>query len=353
MKLTVVQDSEPDRWDDFVAAFPSSGPLHTAAWAECFRSERSMPIYLRLFSGRRPVGGIAGIVVEPKLPILRKIDRQSFFFCGPTLEEMSSPSIQAATLGLRRYITEQGFTSLVILGRDYPYSYDWGAEKVRLEITHEYIIDLSGPLSHVRARMRRSISEQARKAERSGLTYHEHRDASMLPSLLRLLGDTRSRRRRISGIQFNPYYIPHLAERTLRNLAESGIARFFVARRADDVLCVLLAFTFSHRAYALLIGCSDEGYRQRAPAFLWRHAIDSLHAAGIESLNLAGAGPQSTLAFAKLSLGAERRMCTGAVSPYLQGPVSNLLFQLYRWRENLPALATLVRDRVARIREPA
>jgi hypothetical protein len=266
---------------------------------------------------------------------------------------MRSPSIQSAMLGLRRYTTEQGFTSLVTLGRDYPYSYDWGAEKVHSEIIHEYIIDLAGSWSQVRARMRRSIAEQARKAERSGLTFHEHRDQSMLPSLLQLLNNTWERRQRISGTQFTPYYIPHLAEQPLRNLAGSAIARFFVARRGDDVLCVLLAFASNRRAYALLIGCSDEGYRQRAPAFLWLHTMEALHAAGIESLNLAGAGPQSTLAFAKLSLGAERRMCTGSVSPYLQGPVSNLLFHLYRWRENLPALATFVRDRMARIHEAA
>ena len=59
MKLTVVRDTDPDTWDDFVAAFPSSGPLHTAAWAECFRSERLTPIYLRLLFGHRPVGGFS------------------------------------------------------------------------------------------------------------------------------------------------------------------------------------------------------------------------------------------------------------------------------------------------------
>ena len=345
MNIRAVNDRDADTWDDFIKLFPSSGPFHTRAWADCFKSERLTPIYLRLLAKDQPIGGIAGVVVDPKMTILRRIDRRVMFFSGPTLSEMNSALIQACMLSLKRYAEDQGLTSLISLHRDYPYAYDWGDSKVHLQVIHEYIIDLRGAWEDVRARMRRSIPEQARKAERSGLTFHEYRDVSMLPRLLRLLESTRSRRMRKDGIHFSAYYVPYLEEKALGDLSESDLARFFVARRGAEVLCVLLVFAFHKRAYALLIGCSEEGYYHRAPAFVWFNAISDLKTAGIEYLNLAGAGPESKLAFAKTSLGAERRACTGCVSPYLQGPVHNLLFQIYRWKDNLSAVVPLVRKK--------
>ena len=345
MTIRVVNERDADTWDEFIKLFPSSGPFHTRAWTECFKSERLTPLYLRLLSGDQPIGAIAGVVVDPKLTILSGIDRKLSFFSGPALLQMNSVLIQDCMLSLNRYAQDQGFTSLISSGRDYPYAYDWGDSKVHLQSIDEYIIDLRGSWEHIRARMRKSIPEQARKAERSGLTFHEHRDASMLPQLLRLLENTRSRRKRKSGFYFSEYYLTHLAEKPLSSLSGSSIARFFVARRGSEVLCVLLVFAFCKRAYALLIGCSEEGYRLRAPAFLWINAIRYLKAEGTESLNLAGGGPQSGHAFTKISLGAERQICTGSVSPYLKGPVQNLLFQTYRWVDNLTASAPFVRGR--------
>ena len=340
MTILVVNEPDSDTWDDFIKLFPSSGPFHTRAWTECFKSERLSPLYLRLLSKHQPVGAIAGVVVDPRITILRGIDRRAFFFTGPALSQMNSVLIQDCMLSINLYSQDQGFTSWMSLGRDYPHEYDWGGSKVHLQSIHEFIIDLRESWEHISARMRKSIPEQVRKAERSGLTFHEHRDATMLPQLLRLLENTKLRRKRKSGISFSPYYIPYLAEEHLSKLSKSSIARFFVARRGPEVLYVLLVLAFSKRAYALLVGCSDEGYHLRAPAFALFNAIRNLKAEGTESLNLAGGNT-----FAKASLGAESRICTSSVSPYLKGPVRNLLFQSYRWMDNLIATAQLARGR--------
>jgi hypothetical protein len=331
MKICVANERDADTWDDFIKQFPSSGPFHTRAWTESFQSERLTPLYLRLMCKDQPVGAIAGVVVDPPISVLRGIDRKVFFFSGPALSQMNRALIQESFLSLNRYAKNEGFTSLISLGRDYPYAYDWGDSKVHLQVIPEYFVDLSESWEQVRARMRKSIPEQTRKAERSGLTFHEHRDGSMLHQLLPLLENTRSRRKAKSGIYFSPYYIPHLAEKPLSRLSESHIARFFVARRDAEVLCILLVFAFCRRAYALLIGCSNEGYSLRAPAFVYFNAMKHLQGEGVETLNFAGGGPQSGHAFAKISLGAVRQDCIGSVSPYLKGPVRNLLFQTYRW----------------------
>ncbi len=344
MTIRVVKESNENCWDDHIKMFPSSGPFHTRAWTECFKSKRLTPLYLHLLSGDEPIGAIAGVVVDPERAILRGIDRRIFCFSGPALSQMNSTLIRDCMLSLNRYAKEQGFTSFISLGRDYPYTYDWGSSKVHLQIIQEYIIELHGGWEQIRKRMRKSIPEQTRKAERSGLSFHEHRDASMLPQLFRLLETTRLRRKRKSGIYFSPYYIPYLADKPLSKLGESSIARFFVARIGGEVLCVLLVFTFCRRAYALWIGCSEKGYQLRAPAFVWFNSIRNLEAAGTESLNLAGGGPQSGHAFSKISLGAERQSCTGSVSPYLKGPVRNLLFQSYRSLDNLMTSMPAVRD---------
>jgi hypothetical protein len=340
MTIRVLNERDPETWDDFIKLFPSAGPFHTRAWTECFRGERLTPLYLRLMSKNRPIGAIAGVIVDPKIAVLAGIDRKLSFFSGPALAQMDSALIQECMLSLNRYARDMGFTSLIISGRDYPYEYDWGPSRVHLQTIQEMIVDLSGPWEQIRGRMRKSIPEQARKAARSGLTFAESRDASILQQLLRLLENTRLRNERKSGISFSPYYLPHLAQKPLSKLSESKIARFFIACNDSEMLCALLVFEFSKRAYALSIGCSDEGYRLRAPAFVWFNAIKNLKAEGMESLNLAGGN-----AFAKTSLGAEHRTCTGSVSPYLKGPVRNLLFQTYRWMDNLVAPEPLVRSK--------
>jgi len=338
MTIRVVNERAPETWDDFIKIFPSAGPFHTRAWSECFRSERLTPLYLRLLSKGQTIGAITGVVVDPKVPLLRGIDRKLSFFSGPALSQMNSALIRDCMLSLNRYAKDQGFTSLIISGRDYPYGYDWGASKVHLQTIQEMIVDLREPWEHIMGSMRKSIPEQARKAERSGLTFQDSRDPSMLAHLLRVLENTKLRSEIKRGVSFSPYYLPHLAQRPLSSLSESNIARYFIARKGSEVLCVLLVFAFSKRAYALLIGCSDEGYHLRAPAFVWFNAIRKLKAEGTESLNLAGGN-----AFAKISLGAEHRTCTGSVSPYLKGPVRNLLFQTYRWVDTLTAGNTRVR----------
>jgi hypothetical protein len=55
MDVRVADEWEPDNWDDFVKLFPSSGPLHTRAWTESFKSERPTPVYLRLLTKEQPI----------------------------------------------------------------------------------------------------------------------------------------------------------------------------------------------------------------------------------------------------------------------------------------------------------
>jgi hypothetical protein len=335
MTIRVERELDAEAWDAYASQFAAAGPFHSRAWAEGFAGERTTPLYLRLLEGSQPVGAIAGVAIEPRLAALRGIARELFFFSGPALARMDADLIRDAFLALSGYAREQGFTSLVSSARDYPYQYDWGGAKAHLQTMGEYLVDLRGSWDDVRLRMRRSIAEQTRKAGRAGVAFGEQRDASLLPQLLRLLENTRQRRQRKSGNLFSPYYLTHLDDDTLCRLSASSVARFFVARRGDEPLCVLLAFVFGRRAYALMIGSSDEGYLLRAPALLWFNTLRRLHSEGVHWLNLAGGGPQSAHVFSKVSLGAQRFACIGSVSPYLKGPVRNLLFQAHRWMERL------------------
>ena len=157
MTIRVVDELESGAWDDFIKLIPSAGPFHTRAWTECFKGERLTPIYLRVLSDEQPIGGIAGVIAETRLPWMRRFDRSVTFFSGPALAEMRGATIRDCMLGLRRYAEDRGLTSLISLGRDYPYAYDWGDAKVHLQVIHEYIVDLRGASESVTARMRKSI----------------------------------------------------------------------------------------------------------------------------------------------------------------------------------------------------
>jgi lipid II:glycine glycyltransferase (peptidoglycan interpeptide bridge formation enzyme) len=135
---------------------------------------------------------------------------------------------------------------------------------------------------------------------------------------------------------YSYFYMRYLDENILHKLFQAGIARPFVVKKEDHVLCVSLDIVHNKKAYDLLIGTSREGYRLRAPAFLHAKLIERLKSEGIEYLNLGAVGDDPSdegLVFFKTSFGAREHITTGGRTSHLQSSVLSRLFNLY---EKLP-----------------
>jgi hypothetical protein len=332
MNVTVIEESNFQQWVECLQTF-SISPFITPTWLETICSAHRIPAYFRFESEGKTIGGIAGLILEPSLKIIRRINRPLFFFSGPAVLQNDAHLISACVLNLIRYATHNGYTGVQLNSWDYPHPYELTAMKFYKEIREEYIIDLHGEFIQIQNKMRKSIREQTRTATRNGITFHESASPNILASLILLLDETKSIRGLKGYEDYSYYYIPYLDPPAMHRLFEIKMARIFYAQKLDKVICVLLTVVWNKRAYALLIGANAEAYALRGPAFLWFHTLRTLNSEGVESLNLGGVANDSgasALAFSKLSLGAEKHTCVGGTSAFLQGSLYNLLHQLYQ-----------------------
>jgi hypothetical protein len=238
-------------------------------------------------------------------------------------------------VALSDHARRRGIPTVNSKGVDYPYEYDWGGHKYHRHILHEYLIDLRPDWTTVKTRMRKSIAEQARKAERFGVRYRVERDPGTHDELNRLVLEKRARK---PDDSYDDYYLGFLTATVARRLSRTRLSSFHCAELGGKVVCVMQVLSFNKRAYALLLGADEDAYRSRAITFVQLQTIRNLKQTGVEWLNIAGAWEGSSLEFAKLSLGAKRAVCFGSTSPFLQGRLLNLLNQIahdkIRWIAN-------------------
>jgi hypothetical protein len=300
---------------------------------ESFSDWYLRPLYFRLESEGETIGVVSGLRVEPSRRFLRGLYRNMFLFSGPAMAEGHEGKAGACLDALADYGAGNGFTWLIVNSWDYPREIDFDSDIFRKTVRDEYIINLRPDLPAILGRMRKSIREQARQALRNGLQFRESDSNESIDHLERLMDKTKSIRLAKGYKKYSYYYMPYLNRGVLERLFRTGTARIFCAEREGVVVCVMLFAVHRRSACALLVGTGAEGYRLRAPAFLWANVIEKLKDEGVEYLNLGGIPKDESsdkLIFAKTALGAERHICTGGTTGYLNKSVLSFFGNAYR-----------------------
>ena len=329
MSFTVVETEGGAGWDQLVTDLGGS-PLISGRWLEAVSSPRRRPIYLRLADPSGMSGAIAGLVLEPSGRLLRRYGRRLFFYSGPALSVAGaerSPAVQAVVDFARR----SAMAGVVFRSWDYPHAFEYPQVVCHRSRRREFVLDLRGDMTALDARMRPQVHRQVRQALHAGLTFHEAESAEVLDDLLRLMEETRTLRRAKGYDDYDYFYMPHLSPEALTQLLRSGLARVFCARRASEVISVVMILVLGGRAVALLIGTKTEGYRLKAPSLVWHEAARQLKLSGVQSLNLLGVPPGpggEKLAFFKMALGCERFPCADGATGLLQRSPMYLLAKL-------------------------
>jgi len=344
MSFSIVEQ-KPAAWNGRLGAFEAS-PFLTSTWIECFRSAKRVPLYLQLQQDGETIGLCAGLILEPPHPVLRRLYRTLYTYSGPILRRNDPGSVSAVIDGIIRYARDRGLSNLNFGFYDNPIMFRPTEIGFNANINTEYIIDLRGTWDDVQRRMRRHIRSKIKRAQRSDLSFMLGGSESDVESLIRLLESTRSIRRSRGYHDYRYYYIPYFQRGTITKLLASGLGRLFILSHQDRIVCAQLVVVHGARAYGLLCGTNQDGYRLGANAYIWFKAMSHLHGEGVQWFNSGGLPSDDSregLAFFKSSLGARAQQCGGGHTAHLGGRFLNLFTVAY---ENLPggALKHLLRN---------
>jgi lipid II:glycine glycyltransferase (peptidoglycan interpeptide bridge formation enzyme) len=199
----------------------------------------------------------------------------------------------------------------------------------------EYIIDLRGDYSDIVTRMHKEVRRRTRKAIKNDLSFHEGHSTDSIACLESLIYETKKARLSKGYKKYSHFYMPFLDEEKIYKLFQSKAGRLFVAKKGDEVLSAEFIVIHSKRAYFLLNGTSQNGYRIGANPFLLSTLIEKLKEEGAECANFGGLpedSSASSLASYKCSFGAEELICEGGSTQFLCGPLRNLnpIFSVYQ-----------------------
>lgn len=308
MSFTVTQVEGGDGWERFATGLGAS-PLVSTRWLAAVSSPERVPIHLRVEGPSGTSGAIAGLIQRPSNPLFRPWGRSLFFYTGPALSVSDPRTGTQAVEAIVDFARRIGMSAVDFRSWDQALAYEL-PEVLPYRLSRaEYLLDVSGDMSAVDARMRSQVHRQMRQALDAGLTFEPADSVDAVDDLLRLVDETRSVRRDKGYGHYDYFYMPHLSRDALVRALQSGLAQLFRVRRESDVLSVVFILTLGRRAAALLIGTAAEGYRLRAPSLMWHEVARALNLAGVHRLNFLGvpSGVQGEkLAFFKMSLGCEK-----------------------------------------------
>lgn len=332
MGVDIIEETDLVRWDEDLGSLGGS-VLLSSGWLESFADSHLRPLCFRFSVEGETIGLAGGLLVEPSRRFLRGLYRNIVMFSGPAMAEGREGEAGACLEALGDYAAAKGYSRLIVNSWDYPHEIEFSGEMFAKAVREEYIVDMRGDLTAVMGKMRESIAQQRRQAERKGARFHESDSAEIIDDLERLLEETKSVRLAKGYEEYSYYYMPYLSRGVLERLFRNGTARVFYAERDGVVACAMLFVVYGRRACALLVGTGAEGYPLRAPAFLWHNIIEKLKGEGYEYVNLGGI-PKGVstdkLIFAKTALGGERHVCMGGTTGYLNKSVLNVLGNAYR-----------------------
>ena len=331
MHLSLIKESNPSKWDSFLKSLDSNIFL-SSQWLESFKNKSRNPIYFKFESDGKIVGLAAGLSINAKYAFLNKIYRIIYLFTGPSTIDSDKELAKNCISKLISYANYNNYTHVIIKSFNYPYLLDLDNLPFKREERDEYVISLTEQWAEIKKRMRRLIFKNTRIATRNGLIFHESTSTKIIDDLIRLLEETKKVRLSKGYEDYNYFYIPYLTKTILQKIFLSKKARIFFVQRQTEKICILLILVHENRAYALLIGTNKEGYKFRAPAFIWYNTIKKLKEEEYQSLNLGGVPDDTSrlqLIFAKTSLGACKYRCSGGQSYHLGGRLLNIMTDLY------------------------
>jgi hypothetical protein len=257
--------------------------------------------------------------------------RWLFFFTGPILtnQAMYPDCIQALNETAKRL----GYVKVVYRSWDFPCSNPVNPYPVPGFLRTEYIIDLTPPICDIEKNVKPAQRRNIRHAVQSGLELVEETSREKCIQLHEFIEVTKHRRQQRGYSQYEKYYIPYLCDRVMNTLVDNHYVRLFHVERGGTPLHATAIITQGKRAYALLAGTTEQGYRMKASPFGFYQICLQLKQEGTAYLNLGGVPEDdgtSHLRRFKRTLGAQEYACPTGSTGFLQNGVYKVGLDLYK-----------------------
>jgi hypothetical protein len=287
LELEATRGAAPAGWDDAVIA-AGGIVFHGTPWAKVIEAHGAEPWFLQFRSHGDVAGYAIAEALRSRLPVLGR--RRSSLSLETTPLLARDASLVGAVEATR------AFGRRARLGRLQCLSYaallpEATAELAQLGLTVrprlEFRIPLGANLADTLGGMSSGHRRNIRKAMDDDFSLREDSTVEGAMLLRRLQDTTYGRRHEQGNVEAQPL-TPAYYRTTMEAYLATGTLRVWLVERSGDPLSALGILIYGPRAYYLVGGTSEEGYKCRAAFAAFGHVIEALCAAGVVELHLGG-----------------------------------------------------------------
>ncbi len=306
----------PADWDETVSRLGGT-VFQSSVWADYQRKSQNVePVFLLARDGAGRAAGVAlAVFRRSPWPIASLIFRTMRLTAHPVVADVADAEgfmrrieAIARALGCSR-LTLESFMSAD--SGFVPASHGY-AESLRVE----FLVDLTRPLDELWSAIGKDQRDKIKRLARENVSIEEGGTRDDLQGLGMARQATQAKRAaRGQGYESNAgagYYAD-----IFDYLMARGAGRLFVAREAGEVVAGLFFSTYNGRAYSVLSGATERGYRLGAQPGIYWAAVETLRGEGYALLNRGGVPaaaeveghPQHGIYAFKKRLGATPCLC--------------------------------------------
>lgn len=287
LELQITRGRAPEQWDEQLAQL-GGNLFHSSGWAQYQRHLRgSTPLYV---SAHDSNGGLAGMAAlqhaRSSIPVLAQISGQVELSAHPITAE--GPQIVPFMNALEKAMKELGCVRILL-------NSNMSADSGFVPAEHgydvanrlEFLADLTRNEDELWSNIAKDQRARIRKLEREGIIVEQSGDRADLYGL-RIARESAQERRTTKGQGYELTKSDAFYDRIYEHLVQSGIAKLFVARGADEIQAAILFGAFNGRAYSIFSGSTKEGYKMGAQSGLYWCAVRYFRERGFVQLNRGG-----------------------------------------------------------------
>ena len=334
MELIVERLKDTDNWDEELEYF-GGGLFMTSTWLSVISNINREPVYFRFIENNKPVAVIGGI----EFYIKKKEAKQLLFYSKIAAKNKDPEFIRRCKIALYQYARKNGSQRISIRSYDNHSYVDARVKQFKERKCFEYAFHFENNKEELIKGFDRDLRRRARKTKREGVVLKNSYSPELTDSLLRLIDETYNVRQSKGYGAYNYLYLPFISRNEIERLVKKRYGSFYFAEKESKILSIQLIVSSKKKAYSILMGTSNEGYRAGAPSFLFYELALLFKDQGYSYLNLGGVSHDIKhlgLKKFKDSLGADVIASADEVTNFLSPPLIfiNPILDLARFIRN-------------------
>ncbi len=311
-----IQDLSNKEWGKNLSLFHYSLFI-SPKWIEAVADTNHKPVYLDITINEKTVGKISGLVIKGG-----KTRSFLYFYAGPALIKIDQDIHNKCLNTIFKYARKNSYYKVIIDSYDNKHSLKYTKNKNLQNKRVEYAIPLHKGIKNIE--MSKRFRRNVKKGKKINPKISESQDTRNISTLIELLSSTKKIRIRKYNKHYNPFYLKNLNETTLKKLLTSGIAHLRYSVSDNSIDCMEFNLEKDDRAYMLLKGANENGYKNGLSSFLSYYLIKQYTNNGFSYYNQGGrpSGEDGEgLALYKKSMGAEEITVYGVTTNFLTFPL--------------------------------